>query len=383
MEGEHLAIQRGTSFTVWGVLLFLAIGSKPTLVFGHRVPHLAVQSFQQTSAATGSHPGTTAGISGQGQMRFRVLYTSDRLPEEARKVLVSAHGGFAVDHRPGKEETYFALPGAGILQISADMKQIKLIETTSTMKSLNLHNTTIWYREGTAYLVFPANDAGQVFTTTLDGKILHTLDSPTGDEDLGNPAVADYFRGKGNFAPTDVEYLEGLYYVTTGYSELDFVLTVRILSLNPFKAIWNDLSFGGKGNGPGQFQTGHGITVPPGTKRLEVADRPNSRIERFNRYGQYLSSLQLPYGSLPCDIDYLGRYAVVPALDGPDKKKGAPIYILEEDRLISTIMPKEELGLTNFQHIHNAVLRQVAGKFYIIAQAWNPGDFAILEQVGE
>ena len=29
----------------------------------------------------------------------------------------------------------------------------------------------------------------------------------------------------------------------------------------------------------------------------------------------------------------------------------------------------------------NAVLDQVNGKFYIIAQAWNPGDFAILEQV--
>ena len=29
-----------------------------------------------------------------------------------------------------------------------------------------------------------------------------------------------------------------------------------------------------------------------------------------------------------------------------------------------------------------AVLRQAGGKLYIIAQAWNPGDFAVLEQVG-
>ena len=43
-------------------------------------------------------------------------------------------------------------------------------------------------------------------------------------------------------------------------------------------------------------------------------------------------------------------------------------------------MPKEDLGLENFQHIHNAVLHEVKGKLYIIAQAWNPGDFAILEQ---
>ena len=49
------------------------------------------------------------GISGQGKMRFRVLYTSDQLPPEAQKVLTSAHGGFAVDLRPGKGETYFTL----------------------------------------------------------------------------------------------------------------------------------------------------------------------------------------------------------------------------------------------------------------------------------
>ena len=44
-------------------------------------------------------------------------------------------------------------------------------------------------------------------------------------------------------------------------------------------------------------------------------------------------------------------------------------------------MAKEELGLANFQHIHNAVLRKIGSRWYVIAQAWNPGDFAILEQV--
>jgi hypothetical protein len=44
-------------------------------------------------------------------------------------------------------------------------------------------------------------------------------------------------------------------------------------------------------------------------------------------------------------------------------------------------MPKEDLGLANFKHIHNAVLREYGNKYYLIAQAWNPGDFAILEQV--
>ena len=57
------------------------------------------------------------------------------------------------------------------------------------------------------------------------------------------------------------------------------------------------------------------------------------------------------------------------------------IHILKNDKVISTLMPKEDLGLKKFQHIHNAVILKISGKFYVIAQAWNPGDFAILEQV--
>jgi hypothetical protein len=296
-------------------------------------------------------------------------------------VLSSAHGGFAVDHRAGKGETYFSLPGAGILRLSADLKQVVLVPTPPAMRETNLHNTKIWYAEDQAFLSFPANEAGKVFTTSVSGELLHTLPRPAEGDEFGLPSVRDYFAGGGAFVPTDVEYLDGLLYVTTGYSNLDTVLTAKVTSFRPLAAAWYDLAFGGRGSGPGQFGTGHGITVPPGTRRLEVADRPNSEIDRFTRHGQYLSTLQLPAGSLPCDIDYVGRYAVIATLDGPDRSKGAPIYILENDRLVSAIFPKEDLGLVNFKHVHNAVLRQLAGKLYIIAQAWNPGDFAVLEQV--
>lgn len=347
------------------------------------IPSLIVLlTFSSTALFAQAAP--QAGVSGQGKMKFRVLYTSSHLPEEAVKVLEKAHGGFAVDHRKGKGETYFALPGAGILQISADLKKIRLVETAAEMREVNLHNTTIWYsRAGKPHLTFPANDAGRVFTTTVDGKLVHALDTPTAETNFKPAAVIDYFRAGGKFAPTDVEQLNGMFYVTTGYSKLDYVLTAKIHSTNPFKALWYDLAFGGKGQEAGQFGTGHGVTVPPGQKRIDVADRPNSEIDRFTPDGRYLSTLALPKGSFPCDIDYLDNYAVVGALHGPDRSKGAPIYILENDRLISTIMPKEELGLAKFQHIHNAVLRKIGNKHYIIAQAWNPGDFVILEQVLE
>src|SRR6266478_6005007 len=118
----------------------------------------------RTSAAQNSP--ASGGVSGQGKMKFRVLYTATHLPAEAQKVLTGAHGGFAVDVRPGKGETYFSLKGAGIIQISSDLKTTRLLDTPAEMKDTNLHNTTIWYTpEGVPYLTFPANEANQVFTT--------------------------------------------------------------------------------------------------------------------------------------------------------------------------------------------------------------------------
>jgi hypothetical protein len=333
-------------------------------------------------ATAGGTRAAMQATSGNGKYRFRVLYTSSHLPSEAQAVLKGAHGGFAVDLRPGKGETYFSLKGAGIIQISADLKSTRMVTTAPEMKDTNLHNTTVWYAtDGTPYLVFPGNESQRVFTTRLDGSLVHTLAPPAPGTDLGHPVATDYFLGRGSFIPTDVEYLDGLYYVATGYSNLDFVLTARVSPGAPLQAVWNDMAFGGKGTGPGQFGTGHGITVPPGKKRIDVADRPNSEIDRFTKSGQYLSTLRTPLGSFPCDIYYLGNKAVVGALHGPDRSKGAPVYLYENDELVSTIMIKEDLGLPNFQHIHNAVLRELGGKLYIIAQAWNPGDFAILEQV--
>ncbi len=335
-------------------------------------------------AAPASQPAAAPGVSGQAPLKFKLFRGRDILPPEALKVLVNAHGGFAVDRRPGKGETYFALPGAGILQLSADMKSVKLLDTPPEIVKGTMHNAKIWFTSsGQAFLTFPGVDVAKVFTTTLDGKLVATLDTPAPGMDFDEPTVNDYFAKNGKFIPTDVEELDGLFYVTTGYSALDYVLTAKIENTNPFQVKWNDLAFGGRGNGPGQFGTGHGITVPPGTKRIDVADRPHSEIDRFSRYGRYKSTLSLPAGCLPCDTDWEGDYQVIGCLEGPDKKLGAPIYILKDEKIVSTITPREDFGLDKFTHVHNATLRLVGGKLYIIAQAWNPGDFAVFEQMTE
>jgi hypothetical protein len=350
--------------------------------------HHGLTTGRRTTQASIAPPGAVdekaPGVTGQGSFKFKLLYTADHLPPEAQKVLVKAHGGFAVDRRHGKEETYFALPGAGILRISPDLKSIDLLDTTEEMRNINLHDTNIWYtRDGTPYLVLPANGEGRIYTSTLDGKMVHRLDAPTAAIEFKSQDVQNYFVNKGNFAPTAVEYWDGMYYITTGYCKLDYVLTAMVIPGKTFDAAWNSaLAFGGRGTEIGKFGTGHGITKPPRMERLDVADRPHNRFERFSREGQYLSLMETPKGSLPCDINYLDhKHSVVPALEGPDKTKGAPIYLLEDEKIVSTIMIKEDLGLPNFTHVHNAAVRKIGHKLYIMALAWNPGDFAILEQV--
>ena len=321
-------------------------------------------------------------VSGQGKYQFRVLQTRDILPKTALKFLEKAHGGFAVDRRDGQYETYFALPGAGIIQISADLASAKLVKTDRAPRNTNLHNTTIWYgADGTPYLSFPANDDAKVYTTGLDGTLVSTLDAPTVDNDFDEMKVNDYFAKGEKFVPTDVDALDGLLYITTGYSALDYVLTANINS--PENLSWNDLVFGGKGKGVGQFGTGHGVTVGPDKKRINIADRPLAEIDQFTRYGHYRDTIALPMGAFPCDVDFAGGYMLVGCLHGENRDLGAPIYLLKDGHVISTIIPKAELGMERFQHIHNAVLRIIDDKLYIIAQAWNPGDFVILEQITE
>src|SRR5437899_5840988 len=135
-------------------IVLVAIGSIAAPARAHDPRAYAKAS--QAPAASAAAPRPAPGISGQGKMRFRVLYTSERLPEPARQVLVKAHGGFAVDRRPGQGETYFALPGAGILEISAALQSMRQLDTPEDMRRVNLHNTPLCNTpDGLRYLVFP------------------------------------------------------------------------------------------------------------------------------------------------------------------------------------------------------------------------------------
>jgi len=62
-------------------------------------------------------------------------------------------------------------------------------------------------------------------------------------------------------------------------------------------------SWGGKGNGPGQFQVAHGIDIDA-KGLLWVADRENQRIQVFQQDGAFVREIK--YKGLPCSLD-IGR----------------------------------------------------------------------------
>ena len=156
-----------------------------------------------------------------------------------------------------KAKPTFALPEVGIIQISADLKTIRLIETPAALKKANAHYVTVWTTSGgTPYLSFPANDVGKIFTTTMDGKLVHTLEAPNAMMDFKHPAVNTYFSEGGKFVPTGITHIDGMLYVTTGYSDLDYILGAKLTSLEPLEASWYPLAFGGKGDAPGTIRYG-------------------------------------------------------------------------------------------------------------------------------
>ena len=103
-----------------------------TLVIGHVYAHVGEHPSTETKGIqfVANHETTDMNLtSGQGALKFKVLYTRDHFPAEVVAAIDKAHGGFDVDRREGKGETYFALPEVGIIQISADLKTTQLIET--------------------------------------------------------------------------------------------------------------------------------------------------------------------------------------------------------------------------------------------------------------
>ncbi len=317
----------------------------------------------------------TEATTGSGEYTFRHLPV--QIPAEMAQQLVHAHGGFAHDARSagGDGSTYFALKGVGLLNLRADVSAVDVIGGDESFANVNVHNTCLFRAHGETFLALPSDEAQRAFLTSPRGQLLRTFPNPYGDSGQA-------------FRVTDLEYVDEQLIATNGYADNVVFVTnpLRREADEPSLGHWDDHTFGGTGTEHGKFGTAHGITRMPGTNVVTIADRAHARLESFTPDGRYVGGTTLPPGTLPCDVDYLDDLTLVGCLRGPDGSTPAPIYILEHGNIVAELNITRDLGLEGFTHIHNAafhVVDQPDGprKLYVLAYAWNPGNFTVLEQV--
>lgn len=310
-----------------------------------------------------------------GSGRFTFGHRPITLPDRVREHLGASHGAFSPDREldGGDGSTWFALKSVGLLRLDPALTEISVVGGDPLIQAANIHGSCLVRLGGDTWLGLASDDAQTVWLTDMTGRIVRTFSNPYGP--AGSP-----------FNVCDVEMVDGRLYAANGYADN------VCFSCDPFGASaadpgighWDGSRFGGQGTRHGRFATAHGLTRVPGTNVFTVADRENSRLESFAPPGRFVATLAVPPGALPCSVDYYDRFALVACLEGPLAGIPAPIYVFEDGNLISEINIGRDLGLAGFDHIHSAAFRVIerpdgATEFLVLASAWNPGNFAILE----
>lgn len=176
-------------------------------------------------------------------------------------------------------------------------KSGKLIESWS-IELTGGHGLSIINEGGDDILFITDIEIGKVFKTTLDGRILMTIDHPKkiGVYDQDEP-----------FSPTEtVISSNGDIYVADGYG------SQYILQYNSKGEYIRH--FGGEGNEDDQFEIAHGVCIDdrnPDSPTLLCTSRKHNSFKRFTFDGRYLETIFLP-----------GAYICRPVIDGKNIYSG-------------------------------------------------------------
>lgn len=306
-------------------------------------------------------------VSGQGFWKF--IAARDRVPvPTAVPSVVQAHGTIIEDK--ATDTVYWGLQGVGWIGFSNRLRSSWIVAGNPAFTNGNLHGADLLPRSRKAPLIAAAdNVSGKVYFTDTGFQNVETLERPTFGSYATNQA----------FAPTDVAFADAKeLWVVDGYAQQRFMPA----HVNPFQ--WEGEHYG---SGKRFSSTLHGVTYDRAHDDLLFSARPEGQLKRVDRKPRRaLEILGLPAGTLLCDIDLWGDYALAACLDGPDKTPG-PLYIinLKKHAIVSAIKPKEDLGYTDAQHLHDAAW-YVTGKgkeqeVYLLFTNWNPGGIGALKLV--
>jgi len=317
-------------------------------------------------------------LTGQGDLTFSWdQELSIAFPEEAKRFEPKMHGGFTED--PDTNIVYTGISGYGFCSISADLKTWKKLGEDPRLKE-NIHGLVLFAHKGNKYIALAQNKKERVLVVDLKGDVVGEIYSPVGDEFDFEPAN-DYYSGKAPlFAVTDVTYLNGRLFAVTGYSPGDFVLTAEERNGHWH---WGKLAWGGKGNGPTQFKTAHGIFAYK--NHIYVASRGACQVKKFTADGELVEILKdIPDKSKVCNVAHSDdHFYICPLTKVMKEQRSAPVYAHTGQTLASTIIPGE-LNIPNLDRIHHVwphYITKADGSrhLYLLVQGWSQGKYAVLK----
>lgn len=185
------------------------------------------------------------------------------------------------------------------------------------------HGLTLADENDQQFLFITDTDTHQVFKTSMDGKIVLTINAPL-----------DLYAKAEDFKPTEVAVdTNGDFFVADGYGEQH---VLHYDSKGNLKS-----RFGGKGEGDEHLDNAHGITVDRrgATPTLLVTDRTRNCFKRFSMDGKYLSTIKLP-GACVCRPVIRGNHLYAAVLRSPDLSKEGSGFVTvldKDDKVVSNI----------------------------------------------
>lgn len=181
------------------------------------------------------------------------------------------------------------------------------------------HGLTLFDENGTEVLFICDNNRHQVIKTTIDGRVLITLDYPKETGEYTKPE--EYIPTETAIAPN------GDIYVADGYGK-DFI--IQYDSKGNYKN-----HFGGRGSEEKNLLNAHGICLDfrnSGQPNLVVTSRQQNSFKRYTMDGEYMNTISLP-GAWVCRPVIKGDYLYSAVLQTNDRQgqKSGFVTILDKD----------------------------------------------------
>lgn len=187
------------------------------------------------------------------------------------------------------------------------------------------HGLTLQNAGGEDFLYITDTDKHEVYKTTVDGKVLMTVDYP---------AEVSAYTKKELFVPTETTVLDnGEFFIADGYG-LQYVMHYdangKLLGY-----------FGGRGTEDKNLDNAHGITVDTrkATPDLIVTDRTRNCFKRFSFDGQLVEVINLA-GACVCRPVIQGDYLYAAVLRSPDlnnERSGFVTILDKANKVVSNI----------------------------------------------